>query len=126
MKACRPRVTATDPQVGMHRNDVVEFRSTAARRASAALRRSALYPRLRSAVGASRLRQFRGAFTRRPALPSLEEALASCNERQRRELRDLQVRAGAPVHEYLTEQDHRHGLDWCNRSSAARRPVHNT
>ena len=102
-----------------HRNDVVEYRSQATRRVAGLLRHSSLYPRLRTALGADRVRGARALLTRQPRLPSTEEAMASCTPEQLDRLRQLDERAGAAVREHLVGQDARHGLGWAERSFAA-------
>ena len=52
-----PAPSSTDPHVRKHRNDVVEFRTGAARHVSSVLRSSNLYPKLRAAIGPSRMRR---------------------------------------------------------------------
>jgi hypothetical protein len=113
-----PPPTAED-KASRHRNDVVEFRTATARRTASVLRQSALYPRLRSAFGASRVRAVRGLFTRRPSLPSTAEALASCDAGQLAELRALRERSTNAVDAFLRDQDRRLGLSWAPRSFAA-------
>ena len=103
---------ADEQQVQRHRNDVMEYRNDVFRRASKVLRHSAWNPRLRSALGASRVRRLRGIVTRKPALPTLAEALASCNADQLVELAELRERAMTAVDDRLKDQDERLGLSW--------------
>jgi len=119
---CR-RVGLTPPpsaqeQGRRQRNDVVEYRSEATRRAAGLLRRSTVYPRLRSAVGAGRMRRARALLTRQARLPSTDEAMASCTPQQLELLRHLDERAGSAVRDHLVAQDSRLGLDWAARSFA--------
>ena len=102
-----------------HRNEVVEYRSALARWTARRLRTSALSPKLRSALGADRVRRARGLVTRTATLPTFDEALASCTPGQLAELRALDERAGVAVSEHLTAQDQRLGLAWEPRSFAA-------
>jgi len=110
-------VSADESQV--HRNAVVEYRHALFGRAVGAVRHSGLYPVLRSAVGASRLRRLRDLATRKPSLPSHDEVMASCGPDELEQLRDLETRAGAAVRHRLAEQDTRLGLSWLERSFAA-------
>ena len=110
--------TAAAEQAAHHRNPVVEYRTEGMRRAASLLRQSSLYPRLRSAVGGTRLRRIRGVVTRRAAVPTAEEAIASCAASELEQLRELQVRSGAAVLAHLDEQDQRLGLSWRDRSFA--------
>jgi len=105
-----------------HRNDVVEYRNAAARGAAHLLRRSSAYPRLRSALGAGRMRKARGLVTRRARLPSLDESLATCDPEQLAALAHLDRRAGVAVRDYLSGQDQRLGLAWTERSFASAPP----
>ncbi len=114
-----PTVPAADDAERVHRNPVVQYRSESVRKAAARLRRSALYPRLRGAVGADRMRRARSLVTRGAPLPTPEQALASCDARQRERLHRLEESAGAAVLEHLVEQDRRLGLDWAQLSFAA-------
>lgn len=102
-----------------HRNDVVQYRSALARWSARRLRDSALYPKLRSTLGADRVRRARNLVTRTATLPTFDEALASCTPGQLAELRALDERAGATVSEHLGAQDQRLGLAWEPRSFAA-------
>lgn len=113
------RSLASGDKAAQHRNPVVEYRTDVARRAASVLRRSAVYPRLRSAVGATRLRRLRGLVTRQASAPSEADVLASCAPAELDQLRALEERAGAAVREHLVEQDARLGLSWADRSFAA-------
>lgn len=101
--------------VGAHRNAVVEFRGGVARRAARVLRRSPVYPRLRSALGATRIRHLRSRLTKPAALPSLAEALASCSPEQLGQLTAMRSELDAWVGERVAEQDVRAGLQWAGR-----------
>ena len=108
-----PPDTAVDEQrVKAHRNNVVEFRSERVRLAVKKFRRNRVYLRLRSTVGPHRIRRVRSMFTRSAELPTVAEALATCDEPQLRELRELEDRSRAAVEKHLIEQDDRLGLDW--------------
>ncbi len=114
-----PEPSVAGKNVAAHRNDVVAYRAESIRLAARTLRRSSLYPRVRSALGAHRMKWMRTFLTRQPAMPSAEEALASCDEAQLEALSDLEARAGAAVRELLVEQDERCGLSWSSLSFAA-------
>lgn len=108
-------VDVPEQRVDAHRNNVVEFRAETVRRAVKVFRRNPTYLRLRSAVGPHRVRQLRSWFTREATLPTLAEALATCDARQLESLARLQERAWGSVAEHLREQDVRRGLDWAGR-----------
>jgi len=95
-----------------HRNDVVEYRSDLARRAVGAVRRSRVYPAVRRALGADRVRSIRGGLTRRPTMPTTAEALASCDTGQRARLDEFASRVRSCVADRLAAQDAEHGTDW--------------
>lgn len=95
-----------------YQNSVVEFRLDVARRMTSAVRRSSVYPQLRSRLGPHQLRRIRSVLTRRPDLPSTAEVLAQATAEQRQELHRLEVRARAAVAEFLADQDRRLDLQW--------------
>ncbi len=107
-----PLPTEGDANVEAHQNDVVEFRAESVRLAVRLLRRNGTYLRIRSAVGPQRVRRLRSMVTRRTVLPTVEEALASCDEQQLKALRALEADCRAAVQAHLIEQDARRGLDW--------------
>lgn len=109
-------------QASGHQNNVVEFRTETARLATRAIRRSRFYPAVRSAVGAERMRSIRSVLTRRPEMPSNEEALASCDKEQLADLRALDARARSVVLDRLVSQDDRLTLAWA-RHWASERPA---
>lgn len=111
--------TPASRQARRHRNDVVEYRSEVIRRGVVALRKSAFHPRLRAVVGAGRVRKARGLLTRKPVLPSTDEAMASCTAEQLQMLKRLDEQAGAAVRDHLIQQDARLGLAWEARSFVA-------
>jgi hypothetical protein len=98
--------------VNAHRNDTVEFRHDSLRRMSRALRQSRFYPRVRSAVGAQRMRRIRSVLTRAPDLPDELAVLASCDSDQRARLDDLRDRARQAAYDWLAEQDAREHYGW--------------
>jgi Sulfotransferase domain len=95
-----------------HRNDVVEFRSDAIKRARRWVRRRGAYPRLRQAVGTERLRTLRGKLTRKAPQQTLEQALLSCERQQIEQMQALYSSARAAVLQALTDQDSRLSLQW--------------
>ena len=115
-----PESAVAEERVKAHQNNVVEFRSEGIRLAVKKFRRNRVYLRLRSTIGPHRIRRVRSLFTRSAVLPSVEEALATCDEAQLRELRELEDRSRAAVEKYLIEQDDRIGLDWARHWTSAR------
>lgn len=107
-----PPPPVADQRVAAHQNHVVEFRADSLRRLAKVLRHDPRYLRIRASVGPHRLRRVRSLLTRQARMPSVEQALASCDERQLGELRVLEVSARAAVLEYLTGQDAQRGLEW--------------
>ncbi len=98
--------------VTAHRNAVVEFRGTLARRGVRALRHSSVYPRLRSAVGATRVRRIRARMVKPAQLPTVAHALDSCSAEQRGRLEDFATAVETWVGEQLVRQDAELGLSW--------------
>jgi sulfotransferase family protein len=95
-----------------HRNEVVEFRHDAIKKARRWVKKRRAYPRLRRAVGTDRLRALRGRLTREAAQQTLEEALQSCDAEQIEQLDALYASARLAVEQALTEQDSRLTLQW--------------
>jgi len=102
----------SEPKARAHRNDVVEFRSDLVLWAARRIRHNRAYPRIRVAVGPQRVRRLRALLTRPVVLPTVAEALSSCEEDQLDELRALETRARVVVREHLVVQDRRLGLEW--------------
>lgn len=98
--------------VTAHRNTVVEFRGSLARRTVKTLRNSPVYPGLRAAVGANRVRQLRSRIIRPAELPTVAEALASCSSAQRARLDTFRAEVEEWVARQLAEQDAVTGLRW--------------
>lgn len=98
--------------VDAHRNTVVEFRGVFARSAVRAVRGSSLYPWVRAAVGATRVRQIRSRMIQPAQLPSLQEALASCTDAQRADLEAFRGHVQSWVAGELARQDGELGLSW--------------
>lgn len=114
-----PALSEGEQAARSQRNDVVQYRSEAARQLARLVRRNRAYPWMRSAVGASRARKARDFLTRKPQLPSLSDALATCSPEQVDRLRRLDEQAGAAARAHLLAQDARLGLSWARRSFAA-------
>lgn len=111
-------VPPADETARRHRNQVVTYRSGAARWAARVLRRSVAYPKLRTLIGPDLTRSVRDLFTTPAPLPTNEEAMTSCGAEQLDRLRRLDERAGAAVRQWLLAQDQRLGLDWLTSSFA--------
>lgn len=101
-----------DRGVRAHQNQVVTFRSPSMRRLTSHLKHSRAYPTVRRVLGPDTMRHIRAALTTTPQMPTMDEALATCDQAQRRELDALRTRAGAAVSDLLRAQDERLGLDW--------------
>ncbi len=98
--------------VTAHRNTVVEFRGTGARRAVRTLRRSPVYPWLRSALGATRVRQIRSQIVKPAMLPTVDEALDSCSSAQRQQLIAFRAETEKWVSRHLAAQRAASGEAW--------------
>lgn len=98
-----------------HRNQVVEFKGRGVLLSRRVVRRSGLYPAVRRALGADRLRQLRSWTTRPVPTESLAEALATCGSEQRQQLAALHASAGTAVRDFLSSQDARLGLAWADQ-----------
>ena len=107
-----PAAAVAEEKARAHQNNVVEFRSERVRVAVKKFRRNRTYLQIRSTVGPHRVRRLRSLLTRSAALPSVAEALASCEEDQVEQLREMEARAWMVVSEHLADQDRRLGLDW--------------
>ena len=107
-----PLTEVDDEAVAAHQNNVVAFRSEAARRVTRVLRHSRAYPHVRRVLGPDRMKRVRALVTREPEMASVDEALASCSEAQRADLAAVAERAYAAVLRELTRQDGALGLDW--------------
>ena len=95
-----------------HRNDVVAFRHDLYRQVYLRFRRSPLYPWARNRVGRDGLRRVRELLTREAPLVTVDDALATCDAAQLRELEELQARSRDAVSEHLAAQDRRIGATW--------------
>lgn len=95
-----------------HRNDVVEFRHDAIKRARRLMKRSGAYPWVRRTLGAERMRGLRSRVTRKATPETLTEALSSCDAEQLDSLQHLYASAQAAVGDVLQAQDRRLSLDW--------------
>ena len=105
-------------EAGDYRNEIREFRSPLVRRAHDVLRRSKHYPKLRSLVGADRLRVLRRTITRPTTMPDVEQELASLTPAQHAEVDRIGQGACTAVEQWLRDQDARHGTDWSAAWSA--------
>lgn len=101
-----------EAEVRAHQHNVVTFRSETVRRMTRVVRHSRAYPMARRALGAHTVKRVRSLLTRVPEMPTAEQALASCDARQRAELADLRARAEEAVGQELVRQDARLGLAW--------------
>ena len=106
---------ATDDAASTHRNDVVAFKSEFAHRIVKLVKNNPAYPKFRSLVGGERIRKVRSALTKEAPRESLDEALATCTDEQRKELDALTQRANEAVTRHLRAQDARTGLSWADR-----------
>lgn len=110
-----PLTEVDDGAVAAHRNNVVAFRSEAARRVTRVLRHSRAYPRVRRLLGPDRMKRLRALVTKQPEMVSVEEALATCTDQQRARMAEVSHRAYAAVLEALTRQDAALGLAWAEQ-----------
>jgi hypothetical protein len=106
-----PEATA-DLEAPSFRNEVRDFRVPGLRSVHKRLQRSRVYPAVRSAVGADRLRRWRQAVTRPTELQTRDTELASLSDAQRARVDDAAANAVAAVTDWLAEQDARLGMDW--------------
>jgi hypothetical protein len=102
----------TDSRAGDHRNEVVEFRNPALRRAWRAIHVSGAYPHLRRLLGIDRTRRLRGLMTRTSHTERLPEALTSCTREQLLALDRLYASAQVATAQALAGQDARTGHEW--------------
>ncbi len=105
------------------RNEVRDFRMPGMQSVHRRLQRSRVYPAVRSAVGADRLRRLRQAVTRPTELPSRDAELASLDAGQRARVDEAASQATRAVTEWLAEQDARLGMDWSTVWTAHAHPV---
>jgi len=92
-------------------NERVVFTSPLVRRAFKAIRATRIYPRVRAALGAERMRRARAQLTSDDAIPSLETALSTCSPAQRAQMVHVAARSAESVRERLRSQDTRNGTD---------------
>jgi len=95
-----------------HRNDVVAFRHDLYRRIYLRFRRSPLYPWARHRVGTEGLRRIRALLTQEAPLVTVDDALATCDAAQLRELEELEARSRDAVSQHLAAQDRHIGANW--------------
>lgn len=96
----------------VHQNEVRQFRSQTIRRAAKWLRHSSLYPAARRIAGPDRLRALRTAVTKTPQMPGKSEEVASCTDKQREMLLNLERHTAASFRDRLEQQDRQLGLSW--------------
>jgi hypothetical protein len=99
-------------QAPTFRNEVRDFRFPGLRSLHRTLQKSRVYPAVRSAVGADRLRRVRQAVTRPTSLPSRDAELATLSSAQRQHVEQQSEVARQAVTEWLRDQDARLGMDW--------------
>jgi len=104
-----------DEAVAAHQNNVVAFRSEAARKVTRALRHSRAYPHVRRVLGPDRMKRLRALVTREPEMATVEQALETCTDEQLARMADVSERAYAAVRDELTRQDAALGLDWAEQ-----------
>jgi hypothetical protein len=104
----------SEGRAGQHRNEVVEFRNPALRKAWRAMHVSGAYPHLRKRLGVDRIRRLRGLVTRASHTERLPEALESCTREQLLAMDELYASAQQAVADALGKQDARTGLDWAS------------
>lgn len=107
-----PPAVANPEEAEDYRNEVVEFRHGAFLRARRAMMRSGAYPWVRRRIGGHRMRQIRSFVTREAPRLALDEALATCDDEQIRQIRDLCAASAEAVTAALTAQDQRLSLSW--------------
>lgn len=106
-------------RAGDHRNEVVEFRSPALRKAWRAMHVSGAYPHFRRLLGVDRTRRLRGLVTRASHSERLPEALASCTSEQLLSLGRLYESGQGAAADALARQDARTGLGWATDWASA-------
>jgi hypothetical protein len=107
-----PLTDVDEAGVQAHQNNVVTFRNESVRRLTRRLRHSRAYPVVRRAVGPHAMKRMRAAVTRVPEMPSVDEALGTCGDREREAIVAVAERAHAAVREALRRQDEALGLTW--------------
>lgn len=95
----------------LFRNERAVFSNRLARRAFKAVRTTRLYPRIRSALGAERMRRMRSRLTSEEAIPSLDTALSTCSPQQRADIAAVAGRSAEAVGAWLERQDARLGTN---------------
>ncbi len=101
-------------RAGDHRNEVVEFRNPALRKAWRAMHVSGAYPHLRKLLGVDRTRRLRSLATRASHSERLPEALTSCSSEQLLAMGRLYASGQVAAAEALGRQDARTGLAWAS------------
>jgi Sulfotransferase domain len=99
-------------QAPSFRNEVRDFRVPGVKALHRRMQMTRVYPKVRSLVGADRLRRWRQAMTKPTELPSMESEMATLSADQLTMLRDHAAHATSAVEDWLREQDDRLGMDW--------------
>jgi hypothetical protein len=103
--------SADDTDNELFANESAIIANPIVRRVFNRLRGTRLYPRIRTALGAERVRAARARLTTSESIPPLHEALTSCTPADLDMLAQLQARSATAVRDFLTEQDARLGTD---------------
>lgn len=96
------------------RNEVRQLRWRSLERWQTRLRAGRFYLTVRSAIGQDRLRTVRRLATRRAAIPTPAEELASLNAAQRRRLDAVAGQAVSAASDWLRGQDSRFNVAWAD------------
>lgn len=107
-----PAPSLSNEHVDAHQNNVVQWRSERLRPIWRRIRRSPNMRWIQATIGRQRIRRVRSALVRDVPVPSTEEALASCTDKQMAELHALEAGARSAVEGYLKAQDVRLDLHW--------------
>jgi hypothetical protein len=105
-------LTAVD--AALFTNESATFSSPLVRRAFKAIRTTRIYPVVRSAMGAERIRRARARLTSGDAIPSLDAAVNTCSPAQRAQVAQVVFRSADAVGERLGRQDDHHGTDFAS------------
>jgi hypothetical protein len=107
-----PAPTLSSEHVDAHQNSVVQWRSERLRPIWRRIRRSPNMRWIQATIGRQRIRRVRSALVRDVPVPSREESLASCSDKQMDQLHALEASARSAVEDYLEAQDRRLDLQW--------------
>lgn len=106
----REELAAVDTQ--LFTNERAVFASPFVRRSFKAIRTTRIYPRMRAALGAERMRRARARLTSDDAIPSLDAALSTCSPAQRTQITRVATRSAEAVRGRLRSQDTRDGTEF--------------